>query len=91
VPLGRQIVTLAATDPEPGTVFTYEITAGNEDNSFAIDRRKGIVTLARIARGRSASRALTVTCFDNGVPRHSLSRSFTVSVGGPAARAQRPD
>ena len=84
VPLGKELATFSASDPEPGTIFTFEITAGNEDGSFAIDRRKGVVTLANIARGRSASRVLTVTCHDNGVPRHSLSRSFTVNVGKPA-------
>jgi len=84
-PLGRW----RAEDPEPGTIFTYEITAGNDDACFAIDRRTGVVTLANIARGRAASRELTVTCHDNGVPRHSLSRSFTVSVGKPTARPAR--
>ncbi len=85
VKAGRELATFTATDPEPGTIFTYEITAGNDDGSFVIDRRSGRVTLANIAPGRSASRTLTVTCSDNGVPRHSLARSFTVSVGTPPA------
>lgn len=80
VKAGREITTFTATDPEPGTIFTYEITAGN-DGSFAIDRRTGLVTLIGVAPGRSASRTLTVTCSDNGVPRHALVRSFTVGIG----------
>ncbi|NBW97043.1 MAG: hypothetical protein EBR28_10000 [Planctomycetia bacterium] len=86
VKAGRELATLEASDPEPGTIFTFEITAGNEDGSFAIDRRRGVVTLAGIAPGKSASRDVTVTCHDNGVPRHSLSRSFTVSVGRPGRK-----
>jgi hypothetical protein len=89
VPVGRVIARLAATDPEPGTIFTWEITAGNDDGSFAIDRRTGVVTLAKIARGRSASREVTVACHDNGVPRHALSRTFTVSVGRPTPAGPR--
>ena len=88
--IGRVIARLVPTDPEPGTIFTGKITAGNDDGCFAIDRRTGVATLAKIARGRSASREISVTCHDNGVPRPSLARSFTVSVGRLAGRPQRP-
>lgn len=84
VRVGATIATIAASDPEPGTIFTYEITSGNDDGSFAIGRRTGVVTLEKLARGVSASRTLTVTCHDNGVPRHSQGVTFTVSIGAAA-------
>jgi hypothetical protein len=86
-----ELVLLGA--PVSGLVEEVMVTEGQRvkkgDPLFAIDRRTGVVTLAKIARGRSASREVTVACHDNGVPRHALSRTFTVSVGRPTPAGTR--
>ncbi len=43
--VGTEAGTVTATDPDPGDVLAFEITAGNTGNAFAIDSKTGAVTI----------------------------------------------
>ncbi|MCP4348180.1 MAG: hypothetical protein GY795_21975, partial [Desulfobacterales bacterium] len=43
---GTFVGVVIATDPDPGDILTYTITAGNEDNAFAIDSQTGVITVS---------------------------------------------
>lgn len=78
--VGTPLATFTATDPEPGTIFTWSLTAGNADGAFTIDRRTGVVRTAGLDFEAGETRDLTVTVQDNGVPRFSLSTPFSVTL-----------
>lgn len=83
---GSPLYRFTATDPEPGTVFTYAIESGNDGGTFAINQESGLLTLAKPDATRQTPYTLTVKVSDNGVPRTSQSVSFTVT---PAAAARQ--
>lgn len=76
---GSPVYHFTATDPEPGTIFTYTIEAGNDGGAFAIDRQSGLLTLAKPDAAWQSPYSLTVKVSDNGVPRTSQTVSFTVT------------
>ncbi len=80
---GTVIANLPANDPEPGTIFTYSITAGNGSGLFSINKRTGAISLVNKVDYETTAGGynLTVLCQDNGLPRYSLSQSFNVTVG----------
>jgi uncharacterized protein (TIGR03437 family) len=78
-PAGTPLYLFTANDPEPGTIFTYTIEAGNDGGAFAIDRQRGLLTLAQPDAMRQLPYNLTVKVSDNGVPRTSQMVSFTVT------------
>ena len=45
--VGRILATVTASDADVDAEITYSITAGNDDNFFAIDAASGVVRLAR--------------------------------------------
>ena len=55
-----------AKDPDPGTVFSYRIAEGNEDGSFAIDRRTGQLSVLKAPL--RAGTTLTIEVQDNCIP-----------------------
>lgn len=72
-PSGSPLATFAGRDPDPGTVFSYRIVDGNEDEAFEIHSRTGVLTLRK--KGGSPSRSLTIEAQDNCIP---LSAARTV-------------
>jgi uncharacterized protein (TIGR03437 family) len=78
-PANSPLYRFTATDPEPGTIFTYTIESGNDGSAFAIDKTSGLLTLARPDATRQTPYNLTVKVSDNGVPRTSQAVSFTVT------------
>lgn len=88
-PPGTQIYQFAAADAEePGTVWTYSITAGNTNNAFSIDKRTGKLRVQKLDAESTASYNLTVQVQDNGVPRFAKTASFTVNVTNNAEPPQ---
>jgi hypothetical protein len=63
---GAVLTRFQGKDPDVGTVFTYRLTAGNEDEAFALNPQTGILTLQK--KGRHPARALTVEAQDNCIP-----------------------
>jgi methionine-rich copper-binding protein CopC len=79
---GTLVATLAATDPEAGTI-TYAITAGNGSGAFALNPTSGALTVAQSALIDGAvqsSYVLTISATDNGAPPAATSATITVSV-----------
>ncbi|HEY6170555.1 MAG TPA: M60 family metallopeptidase [Verrucomicrobiae bacterium] len=95
---GTALYTFTATEPDAHEILTYEITAGNTDGAFSLDRHTGVLRVS--PRGfdyeRATSYSLTVRVSGNGVPlsgvRPTASRTFTVNVvnvpDGPSASAK---
>lgn len=84
---GTALATFTTTDSDPGEIFTYQITAGNTDGAFTIDKHTGVLRVSPrgLDRERAASYSLTVTSLGNGIPfgattRPSLAQTFTVNV-----------
>lgn len=55
-----------AQDPDPGTVFTYKIVAGNEGGAFEIQKRTGVLTQVKAVA--SGTNPLTIEVQDNCIP-----------------------
>lgn len=72
-PAGAPLATFAGRDPDPGTVFSYRIVDGNEDDAFEIDALTGVLTQRK--KGGRAVRTLTIEAQDNCIP---LSTARTV-------------
>lgn len=64
-----------ATDPDPGTIFTWSITQGNDDRAFAIDRRTGVLSFKGVT---GATRSLTIQVSDSTSDQSTA--SLTVNV-----------
>jgi hypothetical protein len=78
---GTEIYQFVALDAEePGTIWDYEITNGNINGAFSIDRRTGRLRVQKLDAETLSSYALTVEVRDNGVPRFSTTQTFTVNV-----------
>ncbi|MDE2901824.1 MAG: cadherin domain-containing protein, partial [Chloroflexota bacterium] len=81
--LGTTIGTVAATDPEGGTVV-YDITAGNAALTWAVDALKGAVVVgARLNQAATPSYSLMVRAGSlAGGPSASLTVTITVTSAG---------
>jgi Raf kinase inhibitor-like YbhB/YbcL family protein len=80
-PVGTVVGTVVATDADVGQTLTYAITAGNADNTFAIDPATGQITVAGALDPLGlALYTFTVQVTDNGTPS-TLSDTATVTVG----------
>lgn len=78
---GVEIYQFTATDAEePGTIWDYQITAGNTNGAFSIDKRTGKLRAQKLDAETTTSYNLTVTVQDNGVPRFAKTSTFTVNV-----------
>jgi cyclophilin family peptidyl-prolyl cis-trans isomerase len=80
---GTVVGTVQASDPDVGQTLTYAITAGNTDNTFAINSTTGQITVANSAdlnKTTHPSFALTVQVTDSGTPAQSSSATVTVNV-----------
>lgn len=72
-----------ASDPDVPTVLTYEITAGNLNNSLTIDPTTGLIKVAAGAMldfEAIPTYTLTVRVTDNGSPTLSTSAQVTIHV-----------
>jgi hypothetical protein len=92
---GTALATFTTTDSDPGEIFTYQITGGNTDGAFTIDRHTGVLRVSPrgLDRERATSYSLTVTSYGNGIPfgastRPSLAQTFTVNVSNVAEPPQ---
>jgi hypothetical protein len=82
---GTEIYQFIATDvEEPGTVWDYQITAGNTNNAFSIDRRTGRLRAQKLDFETLTNYTLTVQVQDSGVPRFSAQKTFNVTVTNAA-------
>ena len=81
--LGTTIGTVAATDPEGGTVV-YDITAGNASLTWAVDALKGAVVVgARLHQAATPSYSLTVRAGAlEGGPSATTTVTITVTSAG---------
>jgi regulation of enolase protein 1 (concanavalin A-like superfamily) len=78
---GTEFYQFTAIDAdEPGTIWDYSITAGNTGNAFTIDRRTGKLRVQKVDAETLGTYNLTVQVQDNGVPRFSSTKTFTVTV-----------
>ena len=92
---GTVLATFITTDSDPGEIFTYQITSGNADGSFTIDKHTGMLRVSPrgLDRERAATYSLTVTSLGNGIPfgastRPLLAQTFTVNVSNVAEPPQ---
>ena len=76
----KPLFTFSAQDPDPGTIFLYEISAGNVDGAFALDRVSGKLRAVDLDFDRARSYQLTVTVHDNAVPWTAKAVRFAVDV-----------
>ncbi|HRA21014.1 MAG TPA: M60 family metallopeptidase [Anaerolineae bacterium] len=76
----KPLFTFSAQDPDPGTIFLYEISAGNVDGAFAMDRVSGKLRAVDLDFDRARSYQLTVTVHDNAVPWTAKAVRFAVDV-----------
>lgn len=80
--LNSVILRLRAVDPDEGSngKVTYDITSGNNGNTFGINANTGQLSVLKlIDREARASYTLTVTATDSGSPR-PLSSSASISI-----------
>jgi len=70
------LATFSAKDPDPGTIFSYKIAAGNEDEAFHIELRTGVLTLNKPSK---TSRKLLVEVQDNCIPLSKATKSLAVT------------
>ncbi len=81
VTIGTRIGTVAATDPEGGTVV-YDITAGDDASHWAVDALAGyVVVAAQLNHATTSSYSLTITA-STGRDRPSATTTVTVTVTG---------
>lgn len=67
---GRVIATFRAKDPDPGTIFRYQIVSGNESGAFQIEPRTGDLRIQ--GANQIQSTMLTIRAQDNCVPLSSM-------------------
>lgn len=79
---GQGVDSFSFVEPDVGQqVAVHAITAGNEDGAFAIDPLTGSVTIANSsALVVGATRTLTVSATDDGVPATAGSATLTVEI-----------
>ncbi|MEI7775259.1 MAG: cadherin repeat domain-containing protein, partial [Verrucomicrobiota bacterium] len=70
------VATFSAKDPDLGTIFSYKITEGNEDEAFQIELRTGVLTLNKPGK---TFRKLLVEVQDNCIPLSKASKSLAVT------------
>ncbi len=76
-----EIHRFTATDAEePGTIWDYQITEGNTNGAFSIDRRTGRLRVQKVDAEKAGRYTLTVQVQDCGLPRYSATKTFTVDV-----------
>ncbi|XP_064094852.1 fat-like cadherin-related tumor suppressor homolog isoform X3 [Macrobrachium nipponense] len=76
------VVTVAASDADPGANLTFGITAGNPQSHFTIDANTGEIrtTARRLDREKQAEHVLEVTISDGEDPATALSSTAYVTV-----------
>ena len=86
-PQGKEVysilATFSATDDDigPNAQIYYQITAGDTNNSFTVNRTTGAVTIVkRLNREAKDFYTLTITAFDSGVPQRSSDAYLNVTV-----------
>ncbi|XP_042222155.1 fat-like cadherin-related tumor suppressor homolog isoform X3 [Homarus americanus] len=81
-PPGTRVVTVDASDPDPGANITYNITAGNPQSLFTIDSKTGEIhtTARRLDRETQAEHVLEVTISDGDDPTTALSSTTYIAV-----------
>ena len=86
----QAVGTVVATDPDPEELLSFEITAGNSDGAYAIDRITGLVSVADadVLDGETES-DLTVRVFYGDGLTHDASAMVKVRLGCHAAGHQR--
>ena len=77
---GTLVTTFTTTDPDPGNLFLYSILSGNEDGAFTLDRWSGELRVASLDYERQSNCVLTVTVFDNALPRYFLTNTLSITV-----------
>ncbi len=78
---GTYAGTVTAADPDAGQSLTYQITAGNTNNAFAIDPVTGVITVSNSAALDFETTPvfnLTIEVTDNGLPQ--LSDTATIQI-----------
>jgi cyclophilin family peptidyl-prolyl cis-trans isomerase len=80
--VGSAVGTVLASDSDPNQTVTYAITAGNVNNTFAIDPNTGIITVKDMTDLTAASSPfnLTVTVTDDDLRPFSASAIVTITV-----------
>jgi hypothetical protein len=87
-PNGSTVGQVIGSDPNAGDTLTYEITAGNGRNAFAIDAGSGIITVADSSQLVDDSTVvLTVTATDSGSPQLSGSGQVTININSAPVTA----
>ena len=79
-PAGSLVTTFTTTDPDPGNLFIYSILSGNEDGAFTLDRWSGELRVASLDYERQSNYVLTVTVFDNALPRYFRTNTLSITV-----------
>src|SRR5262249_46298917 len=78
---GTTVGTVQATDPDADQTLSYAITAGNTDNTVAINPTTGAITVANNADINGTTNptfTLTVTVSDNGNPVQTTTAAITI-------------
>lgn len=82
-PVGTNVGTVVATDPNLNQTKTFSITGGNASGAFAINPTTGVLTVANAALlnfETTPTFSLTVRAVDNGVPPMGATATVTVSL-----------
>lgn len=75
---GTKLGEYQATDPDAGTRFTFSLPAGNEDGAFEIEKRTGVLKLAKAPA--MPGYELTVRVSDSTIPATTKEIRVTVTV-----------
>ncbi|NJK82442.1 MAG: hypothetical protein HC912_00085 [Saprospiraceae bacterium] len=77
---GTNVGTVIASDPDAGQTLTYEITAGNINNAFAIDNNGALTVAGSLDFETLNTYTLTVQVTDNANPSASASATITANI-----------
>ena len=75
---GSTIASAKAIDADQGTRFTYSITGGNDGGTFEIEKRTGVIKLAKAPAAASYQLVIEVT--DSTIPVSKKTATVTVAV-----------
>ena len=78
--IGALVGAVVASDPDPGQVVTYAITAGNTNGTFQIDPNTGNITVANNSDLTTANSPFVLTVKVTDDDARPLSSSATVTI-----------
>ncbi len=83
-PTGTVVHSFTVTDSDPGETYEYQLTSGDPNGAFTLDKKTGVLKVRGLDYETTSSYSLTVTAYGDSIPlsgtRNSITRTFTVNV-----------